>query len=74
MRHTYEQACGARDELVAALGDRPDILGIGIALTPTRDDYAVEVLVSSDEAATSLPSEVQGITVQRKTTGPVRGL
>lgn len=65
-----KRAQAAQDQLAGALGEHPEVNGIGIA----RADggYVLKVNVRTSSAADEVPDEVDGVTVRVQTVGRVR--
>jgi hypothetical protein len=64
------QAQRAQGRLVSAVGDHPDVNGIGISRCD--DGYVLKVNLLSDAAPSVVPSQIDGVTVCVQTTGRVR--
>lgn len=65
-----KRAQAAQDQLLDALGEHPDINGIGLARA--KGGYVVKVNVRADPARDAIPPEVDGVTVRVQTVGRIR--
>jgi hypothetical protein len=61
----------AQDRLLAAVGDHPDVNGVGIALD-ADGAYVLKVNLRRGDGRGDLPAEVDGVPVRAETIGPVR--
>jgi hypothetical protein len=61
----------AQDRLLAAVGQHPDVNGVGIA---RGDDggYVLKVTLARGDARGDVPAEIDGVPVRAQTIGPVR--
>lgn len=64
-----KRAQAAQDRLVATIGGKPEVIGVGIV----RADggYMLKVSVGTATARDAVPREVDGVTVRVQTTGRV---
>jgi hypothetical protein len=70
---SLDQAQKAKDAVAGAVGERPEVNGVGIARL--GEGYGVRVNVREDGADDlEVPSEVDGVPVQVVRVGPVREL
>ena len=60
----------AQDRLLASIGDRPDVNGIGIGRLD--GEYVLTVNVLPDVPRDDIPAEIDGVTVCVQTTGNIR--
>lgn len=65
-----QRAQAAQDRLADALGDQPQVNGIGI--TRTDGGYVLKVNVQTTLAGSSIPAEIDGVSVRVQTVGRVR--
>lgn len=70
-RQEGQRARKAQDRLVAMIGDRTDVYGIGIGAGPGGTAYSLTVLVDTPPLARRIPVRVDGISVVAIPSGPV---
>jgi len=65
-----KRAQAAQDKLANAVRDNPEVNGVGIA----RADggYVLKANVRSARARDGIPAEMDGVTVEVQTVGPIR--
>jgi hypothetical protein len=64
------QAQAAQDHLADAVGDNPEVNGIGLARADSG--YVLKVNVRTAAARAAIPTEIDGVTVRVQTVGRVR--
>jgi hypothetical protein len=64
------RAQAAQDHLVEILANNPEVNGIGIMRA--AGGYVLKVNVRTESARHSVPKEIDGVTVQVQTIGPIR--
>jgi len=72
-RHDLATVLRAQASLLATVGDRPDVNGVGIA-RGEDGGYVLQVNVRSGGARGEVPAEVDGVPVRVQAIGPVRKL
>jgi len=69
--HDLAAVLRAQHRLLAAVGDHPDVNGVGIA-RGEDGGYVLQVNVRLGGARCDVPSEVDGVPVRVQAIGPVR--
>jgi hypothetical protein len=67
-----EHARRAQERLLQAVGDHPDVNGVGISRDDDAGGYFLRVNVRRGAARDDVPVEVDGVTVRVQTVGRVR--
>lgn len=61
--HSKDEVRSAKAVLNSQIGNLGGITGVGIGMTPDRDDYAITVTVQTEDDRDKIPSEVEGVMV-----------
>jgi len=69
--HSLAEARAAKETLASRLNAHSGVTSIGIGSGKTNDDWALIVTLRDKEAGTSIPSDVDGVPVRLRVTGPI---
>jgi hypothetical protein len=74
MKHSMKEAEAIQKDFEKKFGQAEGVTGIGICLSPNKDDLALSVFVTASKEASRLPKTFEGLDIVVETTGTVRAL
>lgn len=74
MKHSMDEVAEIQRAFEASFARNPGVVGVGIGMNRRQDDLALNVYVSGEEVADSLPKSFSGVDVVCDVVGEFKAL